>query len=204
MRRLEIDIAVDLKGYTYYCRPGILAFRPSPIQVAYLGYPGTMGADHIDYIIADALVIPEDQRACYTEKVVYLPHSYQANDSNLPMAPSPFLHGAKRGCPRPDSYSVASTLVTRSRRPVFDVWMRLLREIEGSVLWLLGPTRLAMRNLRRSAEMRGVDANRLVFARYTKLANYLAQHRLADLFLDTAPFGAHSTAPTPSGAGCRC
>jgi protein O-GlcNAc transferase len=193
LRQLEIDIAVDLMGYTNYGRPGILALRPSPIQVAYLGYPGTMGADHIDYIIADPLVIPDDQHASYTEKVVYLPHSYMVNDSNLAVAESVPAR-LEAGLPETGFVFCCFNTCYKITPSVFDVWMRLLREIEGSVLWLAGSNPLAMRNLRRSAEMQGVDANRLVFARYTKLQNYLAQHRLADLFLDTGPFGAHSTA----------
>ena len=193
LRQLEIDIAVDLMGYTNYGRPGILALRPTAIQVAYLGYPGTMGADHIDYIIADPLVIPDDQHASYTEKVVYLPHSYMVNDSNLAVAESVSAR-LEAGLPETGFVFCCFNTCYKITPSVFDVWMRLLREIEGSVLWLAGSNPLAMRNLRRSAEMRGVDANRLVFARYTKLENYLAQHRLADLFLDTGPFGAHSTA----------
>ena len=200
MRRLEIDIAVDLKGYTYDCRPGILAFRPSPVQVAYLGYPGTMGAAHIDYIIADALVIPEDQRACYTEKVVYLPHSYQANDFNRPIAPSA---PTRREAGLPESGFVFSCFNNcyKIAPPVFDVWMRLLLEVEGSVLWLLDCDAAATRNLRRNAELRGVAANRLVFAPLIKNADHLARLRLADLCLDTTPYNAHTTASDALWAG---
>ena len=123
--------------------------------------------------MADPLVIPDDQHASYTEKVVYLPHSYMVDDSDLAMAEIPFLHGWKRGFPNPGSCSVVSTLVIKLHRQCSDVWMRLLREIEGSVLWLAGSNPLAMRNLRRSAEMRVVDANRLVFARYTEARELL-------------------------------
>lgn len=193
LRQLEIDIAVDLMGYTNRSRPGILASRASPIQVTYLGYPGTMGAEHIDYIIADPLVIPDDQHASYSEKVVYLPHSYMVADSNLAVAETVPTR-LEAGLPETGFVFCCFNTCYKITPPVFDVWMRLLGEIEGSVLWLAGCNPLAMRNLRRSAEMRGIDADRLVFARYTKLEDYLAQHRLADLFLDTGPFGAHSTA----------
>ncbi|HEY3718603.1 MAG TPA: tetratricopeptide repeat protein, partial [Roseiarcus sp.] len=200
MRRLEIDIAVDLKGYTYDCRPGILAFRPSPVQVAYLGYPGTMGAAHIDYIIADAVVIPDDQRACYTEKVVYLPHSYQANDSNRPIAPNAPTR-REAGLPESGFVFCCFNLCYKIAPPVFDVWMRLLLEVEGSVLWLLDCDAAATRNLRRNAELRGVAANRLVFAPVIKSADHLARLRLADLCLDTTPYNAHTTASDALWAG---
>ena len=200
MRRLEIDIAVDLKGYTQDCRPGILAFRPSPVQVAYLGYPGTMGAAHIDYIIADALVIPDDQRACYTEKVVYLPHSYQANDSNRPIAPSAPTR-REAGLPESGFVFCCFNSCYKFTPAVFDVWMRLLLEVEGSVLWLLDCDAAATRNLRRNAELRGVAANRLVFAPLIKNADHLARLRLADLCLDTTPYNAHTTASDALWAG---
>jgi protein O-GlcNAc transferase len=193
LRQLEIDIAVDLTGYTLYGRPGILTSRPSPVQVNYLGYSGTMSADHIDYIIADPTIIPGDQQAFYTEKIVYLPDSFMAQDSNRAIAPTvPTRREAglpERGfvfCCFNNNYKITP--------PVFDVWMRLLLEVEGSVLWLFGSNEAATRNLRRSAEMRGVAADRLVFAPLMKLEDYIARHRLADLFLDTAPYNAHSTA----------
>jgi len=193
LRQLEIDIAVDLTGYTKDGRPGILTSRPSPVQVNYLGYSGTMGADHIDYIIADPTIIPGDQQAFYTEKIVYLPDSFMAQDSNRAIAP---IVPTRLEVGLPESGFVFCCFNNNYKitPPVFDVWMRLLLEVEGSVLWLVGGNALAICNLRQSAEMRGVDANRLVFAPLMKLEDYIARHRLADLFLDTAPYNAHSTA----------
>jgi protein O-GlcNAc transferase len=152
-----------------------------------------MGADHVDYIIADPMVVPEDQHPFYSERIVNLPHSFMAQDSNraiAPTAPTRLEAGLpERGfvfCCFNNNYKITPL--------VFDVWMRLLLEVEGSVLWLFGNNPPAVRNLTRSAEIRGVAADRLVFAPLMKLDDYIARHRLADLFLDTAPFNAHSTA----------
>jgi predicted O-linked N-acetylglucosamine transferase (SPINDLY family) len=193
MRELEIDIAVDLKGFTTDCRTGIFALRPAPIQVNYLGYPGTMGAEYIDYIIADEFVIPRDHQVHYSEKVAYLPDCYQVNDSMRRIAehtPTRAEVGLpERGfvfCSFNNSYKITPA--------VFDVWMRLLREVEGSVLWLLEANAAVARNLRREAADRGIAPERLVFAPRIKVADHLARHRLADLFLDTLPLNAHTTA----------
>jgi protein O-GlcNAc transferase len=193
LQQLEIDIAVDLMGYTKDSRPGILTSRPSPIQVNYLGYAGTMGADHIDYIIADPLVIPEDQHPFYSERIVSLPHAFMAQDSNRAIAPTVPTR-LEVGLPEQGFVFCCFNNNYKITPPVFDVWMRLLREVDGSVLWLFGSNPPAVRNLKRSAEIRGVAADRLVFAPLMKLDDYIARHRLADLFLDTAPFNAHSTA----------
>jgi protein O-GlcNAc transferase len=201
IRELEVDIAVDLMGFTSGCRPAILAFRPAPIQVNYLGYAGTMGADHIDYIVADRLVIPEDQRQHYSEQVVYLPETYMSNDSKRRISvTSPSrteLNLPETGfvfCSFNNSYKITPR--------IFDVWMRLLREIAGSVLWLSGTNAAAVNNLRREAEIRGVRADRLIFAPRTKLnEDHLARQRLADLFLDTLPYNAHTAAYDALWAG---
>jgi predicted O-linked N-acetylglucosamine transferase (SPINDLY family) len=188
-----IDIAVDLKGFTASNRAGIFAYRGAPLQVGYLGFPATMGASFIDYIIADRRIIPPRLDSAFAEKVVRLPDSYQVNDRQRRVAertPSRTEAGLpERGfvfCSFNNSYKI--------RPAMFDVWMRLLRQVEGSVLWLLHDNEAAADNLRRQAEARGVAGSRLVFAPRLDLEAHLARHRLADLFLDTFPVNAHTTA----------
>ena len=193
IRELEIDIAVDLKGFTENCRPGILARRPAPIQVNYLGYPGTMGAPYIDYIIADCVVIPVADRRFYSEKVVYLPGSYQANDDRR-ARPLTATGRPAEGLPEQGFVFCSFNSTYKLTPAIFDIWMRLLRQIDGSVLWLLEGNEVAAQNLRREAEERGVPASRLVFAKRAAFESHLARHRLADLFLDTLPYNAHTTA----------
>ena len=197
---LEIDVAADLMGYTWKSRPGILALRPAPIQVNYLGYPGTMGADFIDYIIADEFVIPRGEQHHYSEKVVYLPDCFQANDSKRKIG--------ERTPPRIEAGLPESGFVFccfnnsyKIKPEVFDVWMRILKQVEHSVLWLLGESDTAMANLRREAQSRGVKPDRLVFAKRVKTEDYLARYRLANLFLDTLPFNAGTTASDVLWAG---
>jgi len=200
VRAAEIGIAVDLKGITRGARTGILAHRPAPIQVSYLGFPGTMGARYIDYIVADSFLVPPGDVGCYTEKVVTLPGSYQVNDSSRPIAAETPTRAAaglpERGfvfCCFNNSYKITPD--------VFDVWMRLLRAIDGSALWLLESNAHAPGNLRREAELRGVAGDRLVFAPRIPPAAHLARHRLADLFLDTHHCNAHTTASDALWAG---
>ena len=196
----QVDIAVDLAGYTKDSRPGIFAHRPVPIQVSYLGFPATMGADFIDYIIADAIVLPVEQQPYYTEKVVYLPACYQVNDTKRKIA--------ERTPTRPEVGLPDHAFVFccfnnnwKITLEIFDVWMRLLHQVEGSVLWLLWDNDGAERNLRKEAQRRGIDSSRLVFARRRPLDAHLARHRLADLFLDTLPYSAHTTASDALWAG---
>jgi predicted O-linked N-acetylglucosamine transferase (SPINDLY family) len=189
----EIDIAVDLKGHTANSRPGILAFRPAPVQAQFLGFPATMGADYIDYLIADRHVVPDAHRADYAEKVVRLPGSYQVNDSLRPR-PASAPPRAAHGLPERGVVFCSFNSAFKITPAVFEVWMRLLRAVAGSVLWLLHPGAAAEANLRREAAARGVDPARLVFAPRTALAPHLERHLLADLFLDTLPCNAHTTA----------
>jgi protein O-GlcNAc transferase len=193
LRELEIDIAVDLKGFTTDCRTRIFALRAVPVQVSYLGYPGTMGAGYIDYILADRFVIPEQHHPCYAEKVVYLPDTYQVNDSKRVIA-GRMPTRAEAGLPEQGFVFCCFNNSYKINPMVFDGWMRLLRGIEGSALWLLEDNVAAMRNLRQAAERRGVAPERLVFAARVKMEEHLARHRLADLFLDTLPYNAHTTA----------
>ena len=194
LQSLEIDILIDLMGHTHMARHGVLAARIAPVQTNYLGYPGTAGAPFVDYIIADPVLIEPDDRDYYDEKIVTLPYTYQPNDDKraLPGAPgSRTDHGLPAEgfvfCCFNNSFKIT---------PVeFDIWMRLLQQIEGSVLWLLQPTEVAERNLRREAAARGVDASRLCFApRLSSLATHFGRHRHADLFLDTFNYNAHTTA----------
>ena len=193
MRERYIDIAVDLKGYTAHARPGIFAHRAAPIQVSYLGYPGTMGAPFMDYIIADAVVIPEVERRFYAEKVIYLPSSYQANDRRRRIserAPS----RAEAGLPENGFVFCCFNNSWKITAPVFEIWMRLLANVSGSVLWLLEDNRWAAENLRRQAASQGIAPERLVFCGRATNEEHLARHRLADLFIDTFPYNAHTTA----------
>ena len=194
IRELEVDIAVDLMGFTVHCRPGILSFRPAPVQVNYLGFPGTMGAGHIDYIIADRFVLPEDHRRHYAEQVVYLPDCYLPNDdASREMGAVPTRREA--GLPDKGFVFCSFNQVYKFTPDLFDVWMRLLCAVEGSLLWLPACSPVAARNLRREAEARSVSAERLVFAPFTAtVEEHIARLGLADLCLDTLPYNSHATA----------
>jgi protein O-GlcNAc transferase len=200
LRSLEIDIAVDLKGFTQGSRTGIFAHRAAPLQVNYLGYPGTLGADYMDYIIADAHVIPPGYEAFYAEKVVRLPDSYQVNDSKRAIAPDTPSRAAV-GLPDTGFVFCSFNNNYKITPDIFDIWMRLLQKVEGSVLWLLEDNPAASRNLQKEAELRGISRTRLVFAPRMALDAHLARHRLADLFLDTLPINAHTTASDALWAG---
>jgi protein O-GlcNAc transferase len=198
-RELEIDIAVDLKGLTGYARPGIFAARAAPLQVNYLGYPGTMAAPYIDYLVADRTLIPEEHRVHYSEKVVWLPHSYQANDSLRKISGRV---PQRREAGLPEGFVFCCFNNSAKITPgVFDIWMRLLRKLPGSALWLIERDTTAAANLRREAAARGVSPERLVFAAQLDLPGHLARHRLADLFLDTLHYNAHTTASDALWAG---
>jgi protein O-GlcNAc transferase len=197
---MRVDIAVDRSGYTAGARPGIFSLRPAPIQVNYLGYPGSLGATWYDYVLADPIVLPFEQQKYYTEKIVHLPDCYQVNDTLRPIsADTPSRH--EMGLPDVGFVFCSFNNLTKITPPIFDIWMRLLGQVEGSVLWLLGDDLSAQENLRKEAAARGVDPDRLVFAVRVKLDLHLARHRLADLFLDTLPYNAHTTASDALWAG---
>lgn len=201
LRQMEIDIAVDLMGFTEDCRPAILPQRPAPVQVNFLGYAGTMGADYIDYIIADETVIPKDQFVDYAEKVVQLPHCYLPGGGARSISQD-VPSRADAGLPDKGFVFCAFHHVYKITPPLFDIWMRLLCQVEGSVLWLSQTNATATTNLRREAEARGVSANRLVFANVVASdADHLARLKLADLFLDALPYNAHATASDALWAG---
>ena len=193
MRDRQFDIAIDLAGYTAGSRPGIFAHRPSPIQANYLGFPGTMGAEFIDYIIADKTVAPFEQQMFYSEKIVHLPDCYQVNDTKRNIAGrAPTRREA--GLPERGFVFCCFNSSSKITAEIFDIWTSLLHQVEGSVLWLLGTNEGAQRNLCKEAQRRGIGPSRLVFAGRLPLGEHLARHRLADLFLDTLPYSAHTTA----------
>ncbi|HUC52114.1 MAG TPA: tetratricopeptide repeat protein [Xanthobacteraceae bacterium] len=200
LKEHDIDLAIDLMGYTRSSRPGILAQRPAPVQINYLGFPATMGAGFIDYILADRRVIPEALRQFYSEKIAYLPDVFQANDSRRP-SDGRLPSRSEAGLPEAGFVYCSFNNSQKITPAIFDVWMRLLRDVERSVLWLLGSGAQVERNLRLEAERRGVDGQRLIFASRVSYADYLARYRLADLFLDTWPFNAGATASDALWAG---
>ena len=200
IRVTEIDILIDLKGFTQDARTNVFARRPAPIQANYIGYPGTMGAEYIDYIIADQTVIPENSKQYYLEKIVYLPTSYQVNDSKRFISDKAFTR-TQLGLP-PTGFVFCSFNNNYKITPrIFDCWMRILKQVESSVLWLLEDNPTAASNLRKEATTRGVNPERLIFAKRLPIAEHLARHRLADLFLDTLPYSAHTTASDALWAG---
>ena len=199
-REIGVDIAIDLKGYTQDYRSGIFAFRAAPLQVSYLGYPGTMGVDYMDYLIADSVLIPKEQQAQYSEKIIYLPHSYQVNDSTRMIAEECPSREAM-GLPHNSFIFFCFNNNYKITPDTFSVWMRILKRVGNSVLWLLKDSSEAEHNLRDAATRSGVDPSRLIFASRVPLPQHLARHRLADLFLDTLPYNAHTTASDALWAG---
>jgi predicted O-linked N-acetylglucosamine transferase (SPINDLY family) len=199
-RDLEIDIAIDLNGFTLGSRPGIFSLGAAPVQVNYLAYPGTMGVDFMDYLIADKTVIPETSQQQYSEKIVYLPNSYQPNDSKRFIAEKA-LSREEAGLPETGFVFCCFNNSFKITPEVFDCWMRILKAVEGSVLWLLEDNPKATNNLTEEALRRGVASERLIFAKRLPSADHLARHRLADLFLDTLPYNAHTTASDALWAG---
>jgi predicted O-linked N-acetylglucosamine transferase (SPINDLY family) len=191
-RELKIDIAIDLGGFTRDSRAGIFSFRAAPIQISYLGYLGTMGASYIDYIIADSELIPVGLEDCYTEKIIYLP-SYQANDRKRPVSEKKFskeeLCLPKKGfvfCCFNNSYKISPD--------VFSSWVRILNAVQGSVLLLYAENELVEKNLKSEATLRGLDSERLIFGKKLSFPDYLSRYQAVDLFLDTFPYNAGTTA----------
>jgi predicted O-linked N-acetylglucosamine transferase (SPINDLY family) len=190
----QIDIAIDLMGFTADSRSKIFAGRAAPVQVNYLGFPGTMGAEFIDYIIADKTIIPETDRHHYTEKVVYLPDCYMANCRRRDVAQT-ILTRSELYLPQDGFVFCCFNNTNKITPTMFDSWMRILLQVEGSVLWLFESNRWAAVNLGMEAEKRGVNADRLIFAKKLPLIeDHLNRISHADLFLDTLPYNAHTTA----------
>ncbi|MEO9189161.1 MAG: nucleotidyltransferase family protein [Acetobacteraceae bacterium] len=201
MRELEIDIVVDLNGNSGACRTRIFAHRPAPVQVSYLGYAGTMGLPFYDYIIADEVVIPEENRVHYTEQVAYLPHSFMPSDGTRPIA-ARTPGRVEAGLPETGFVFACHNHEYKIGPEIFGIWMRLLKAVDGSVLWLKAVDPAATINLRREASAAGVAPERLVFApRIPRSEDHLARLRLADLLVDTLPYNAHATACDALWAG---
>ncbi len=196
-----VDILIDLKGYTEHARPQIPALRPAPIQVNYLGYPGTMGVPFIDYILVDEVIVPTSQQPDFSERLVHLPGCYQVNDSRRDVAdtvPSRTECGLPEDgfvfCCFNNNYKITPT--------VFDIWMRILRSVSGSVLWLLEAHGIAAENLRREAAARNLSPDRLIFAPRVPPPQHRARYQHADLFVDTFPVNAHTTASEALASAC--
>jgi protein O-GlcNAc transferase len=199
LREMEIDIAIDLGGHTANSRLQIFAHRFAPVQATWLGYPGTTGASFIDYLIADSVVAPFEDQPFFSEQLVHLPDTYFPTDPARPAGTAPSR--AQAGLPETGFVFCAFNNGWKITRPVFEVWMRLLAAVPGSVLWLKLPPADARANLEREAALRGIDPARLVYADTVALDVHLARHALADLFLDTLPYNAHATAADALGAG---
>ncbi|HLX28907.1 MAG TPA: tetratricopeptide repeat protein [Casimicrobiaceae bacterium] len=202
IREDAIDVLVDLKGHTENATPSVLALRPAPIQVHYLGYPGTLGGQLADYLIGDPIVTPEAHAGDYSETLVLLPRTYQVNDRNRPIGKTP--DRAELGLPRNGVVLCCFNSGYKLNPEVLDAWMRILGNVPEAVLWLLarrGEERWVS-NVRRETVRRGIDARRLIFAQARANADYLALYRAADLFLDTWPYNAHTTASDALWAGC--
>jgi protein O-GlcNAc transferase len=199
-RTLQIDIAVDLMGFTEHSRTGIFAHRAAPIQVNYLGFPGTMGANYIDYIVADRTLIRPEEASFYSERVVYLPHSYQVNDRTRRLSYRAFRRD-ELALPTDAFVFCCFNNCFKITPDVFEIWMGLLAKIDGSVLWLLRSSESAAKSLRAEAGRKGMAAERLVFAEPMNLSDHLARHAAADLFLDTFCYNGHTTASDALWAG---
>ena len=199
-RQDGIDIAIDLNGYTEHGRTGIFAYRAAPIQINYLGYPGTLGADFMDYIVADKFLIPEANQKYFNEQPLYLPHTYMPTDDTRELSQKPISrkdvglpNDAFVFCCFNNNYKISSA--------EFDIWMRLLNKVEGSVLWLRKSNEISHLNMKKEAQKRDIDPSRLVFADRAPMDEHLARQRLADLFVDTFAFNAHTTATEALWAG---
>jgi protein O-GlcNAc transferase len=203
-RRIQgdgIDVLVDLKGYTLGSRPQIVALRPAPVQASWLGFPGSMGTECVDYIIADPFIIPDGAERHYSERVVRLPDCYQVNDRKREISASMSTRG-ENGLPAAGVVLCCFNQTAKILPDVFASWMRILRAVPGSVLWLLESNRWAAENLRRAAADQGIAADRMLFAPRRPLAEHLARYRAADLAIDTYPYTSHTTASDALWAGC--
>ena len=196
----KLHIAIDLKGYTSKSRTQLFQYGLAPIQVNYLGYPGTLGADFFDYLVADQIVIPECHQKYYSEKIIYMPHTYQSTDDARPKPQTSY--GREYFALPEDAFVFCCFNNNYKISPLeYDIWMRLLKNVEGSVLWLLNSNEWAMKNLKKEAETRGVDPSRVIFANKLPQVDHIARHKNADIFLDTFAYNAHTTASDALWAG---
>ena len=189
----NIDISIDLNGYTSKSRSEIFQYRMSPIQINYLGYPSTMGANFMDYIIADPVTIPDENRDFYSEKIIYMPHTYQANDDKRKIAKT----NSKRvdfNLPDKGFVFCCFNQIYKISPKEFNIWMRLLRNVNNSVLWLIKSNKWVEQNFSKEAKRQGIDPSRIIFAEKLSHSEHLARHKHADLFIDTFNYNAHTTA----------
>jgi predicted O-linked N-acetylglucosamine transferase (SPINDLY family) len=189
----NIDISIDLNGYTKKSRSEIFQYRMSPIQINYLGYPSTMGVHFMDYIIADPVTIPDENRNFYSEKIIYMPHTYQANDNKRKIAKT---NSKRADFNLPDKGFVFCCFnqIYKISPKEFNIWMRILRNVNNSVLWLIKSNKLVEQNFSKEAKRQGIDPSRIVFAEKLSHSEHLARHKHADLFIDTFNYNAHTTA----------
>ena len=192
-RDMEVDIAIDLKGFTQEGRPRIFMYGAAPIQIGYLGFPGTMGLSCFDYIVADHTLIPDAAQDGMAEKIIYMPNSYQVNDRHRAIA-TVKMSREELGLPPKGFIFCCFNNNYKITPAVFDGWVRILKAVEGSVLWLYADNPFAVENLKKEAQSRGLDIDRLIFAGRMNSADHLARYQFADLFLDTTPCNAHTTA----------
>jgi predicted O-linked N-acetylglucosamine transferase (SPINDLY family) len=196
----NLDIAIDLKGYTKDMRLSPFANGLAPVQISYLGYPGTLGTDFIDYIIADPILIPEGKRQYYSEQIIYLPNTYQPTDNTRAIS-GKVITRENMGLPSDGFVFCCFNNNYKISPKEFDIWMCLLNKVEGSVLWLLKSNKWAECYLKKEAKARGISGDRLIFAEKLVNSEHLARHSLADLFLDTFNVNAHTTATDALWAG---
>ena len=196
----QIDILINLNGFFGTGRPVVFSYRPAGIQINYLGFPGTIGSKYIDYILCDQTVVPLESKKFYNEKIIYLPNSYQANDTKRNISNKKFLR-EELSLPKESFVFCCFNNNYKITPNMFDVWIRLLKKIDNSVLWLIDGNSEATENLKKEAKIRNIDVSRLIFAKRMKLEDHLARHKNADLFLDTLPYNAHTTASDSLWAG---
>ena len=200
IKKYEIDVLIDLNGFFGQARMGVFAQRPAPVQVSYLGCPGTTGVDFMDYLIADGVVIPPESTQFYSEKIVRLPNSYQCNDNKRKIAE---LTPTRKECGLPEGAFVFCCFNNNYKilPEIFDRWAKILKKVKNSVLWLHAIKPSVINNLKSEAAARGISPERIIFAGYLPQSQHLARHRLANLFLDTLPYNAHTTASDALWAG---
>jgi predicted O-linked N-acetylglucosamine transferase (SPINDLY family) len=196
----QIDILINLNGFFGTGRPVVFSYRPAGIQINYLGFPGTIGSKYIDYILCDQTVLPPESKKFYNEKIIYLPDSYQANDTKRNISDKKFLR-EELSLPKESFVFCCFNNNYKITPNMFDVWVTLLKKIDNSVLWLIEGNFEATENLKKEAKIRNIDVSRLIFAKRMKLEDHLARHKNADLFLDTLPYNAHTTASDSLWAG---
>tara|TARA_Y100000590_G_scaffold326674_1_gene370765 strand:+ start:131 stop:2200 length:2070 start_codon:yes stop_codon:yes gene_type:complete len=199
-KKLNIDIAIDLMTYTEKNRFGIFIEKCAPIQVNFLGYPGTSAANCIDYIVADKILIPPENQKNYSEKIIYLPDTYQPNDSNKKISDKIFTKDQLK-LPENNFIFCCFNKNQKINPRIFTIWINILKKVNNSVLWLLEENQTFVNNIKKECDKKNINSERIIFAKRMNLSDHLARHKLADLFLDTIPYGAHTTCSDALWAG---